>query len=240
MKVNFAPSTSFGNIKMYESDLFNLSRDFSCRAKDKDRTFYNVSVEKSEYSDGYIIKFNNDECIDPLAEEDMRIYPEFNYLVVDNMETETEARGNGLGTCMHLTNIIHLMENNVSRIELLAAPSAIPFHIKCGFKPQITLDNEYSLKNIRTIANDTTPELAEYAQDAKELLKTRLSPALKNKLANKILLGYTKKAIKIMDTEDQKALFPHSIDMYLTKKDVIRNKNFYNKLFNKYNVDYQI
>jgi hypothetical protein len=156
------------------------------------------------------------------------------------METDPTSRGGGLGTCMHLTNIIEMMENDVSKIELTAAPSAIPFHIKCGFKPDMKYGKNYANQNIRAIANDDTPELAQYAQEAQNLLKSYLSPELKNKLANKLMVKYTKSAIKIMDTEEQKCLFPKCVDMVLTKKDVIKNKKFYNKLFDKYQIDYQI
>lgn len=240
MKINFASPISFNALEMYKANNIKFPCDFSCRTKDQNRTLYNVSVNENKNIGYYEVKFTNDNEIYPTAEQEMMIWPEIDYMFVDNMETDESNRGNGLGTCMHLTNIIEMMENNIERIELIAAPSAIPFHTKCGFKPNIKLDNEYSLKNFKTIAYDNTPELLEFSEEAKQLLKTRLNPSLKNKLANKILLNYTKAAIKIMSTEEQKYIFPHCIDMTLTRKEVLRNKDFYNKLFDKYYIDYKI
>lgn len=240
MKINFTSPISFNALEMYKANNLKFPNDLSCRTKDNDRTFYNVSVKENKTVGCYEVQFINNKTSELEAEQEMMIWPEIDYMFIDNMETYENCRGNGLGTCMHLANIIEMMENNIDKIELTAAPTAIPFHIKCGFKPDIKFDNQFSLENFRKIANDNTPELSKYSEDAKQLLKTRFEPSLKNKLGSKILLNYTKAAIKIMNTEEQKYIFPFGVDMTLTRKYVLKNKDFYNQLFNKYQIDYQI
>lgn len=240
MKIDFASPISFNSLEMYKKNNIKFPFDFRCRGKDKERTFYNISIKENKHIDGYEVKLTDDNHINPIAEQEMMIWPDIDYMFIDNMETDKISRGNGLGTCMHLTNIIEMMENNLQRIELLASSSAIPFHTKCGFKPRLNCSDNYGLANLRAIAYDDDPELAEYSQQAKELLKTRLNPKLKNKIASKIMLDYTKAAIKITTTGEQKYLFPHNVTMTLTRRDVLQNKNFYNKLFEKYQIDYQI
>ncbi len=240
MKINFATPLAFNSLYIYRKQGINFPEDFTCNTTDKNQTPYNVSIYKNKHLGFYETRFINNNNSQLEATQEMMIWPEIDYMFVDNMETYQGNRGKGLGTCMHLTNIIEMMENNVKRIELTAASSAIPFHIKCGFKPAMEWGNNFTTENIRTIAYDKNPELEKYSKQAQELLKTRLSPELKTKLANKILLGYTKKAVKIISTEKQKYIFPHSVTMTLTREDVIKNKNFYNKLFEKYQIDYQI
>lgn len=240
MNINFTPAISFNSLKMYNKNGINFAEDFTCNTKDKNKTQHQVSINKNNHIGAYEVNFVNNEDSKLKASQELMIWPEFGYIFIDNMETSDTDRGNGLGTCMHLTNIIEMMENNINKLELISAPSAIPFHIKCGFKPTINWTKEYERRNIKAIAFDSNPELAKYSQDAKELLKANMSPEIKAKIANKILYNYTKKAIKIMGTEEQKYLFPHCTNMQLTRDDVLKHRNYYNKLFDKYGIDYQI
>lgn len=240
MKINFSAQINFNSLAMYKSNGAKIPEDFICRANDREKTSYNVSIKRRDYIDGFEVRFNNKKSLESIADEEFMIRPEIKYMYVDNMFTDDDKRGSGLGTCMHLINIVQMLENDLDRIELTAASTAIPFHTKLGFKPNCNCNNEYILKNIKTIAYDTSPELSQYSEQAKQLLKTRLNLSLKNKLANKIMLDYTKAAIKIMSVEEQQYLFPHCIDMTLTRKDVLKNNDFYNKLFDKYHIDYQI
>lgn len=240
MKINFESPISFNSLTIYNKNGINFPKDFDCNTKDKNKTPHNITVQKNKVMGAYEVQLTDKYNSHLAAVQELMIWPEFNYIFIDNMKTEPGSRGKGLGTCMHLTNIIEMMENNIGKLELSAAPSAIPFHVKCGFKPDINWENEYERKNIRAIAYDSNLELAEYAQKAQNLLKTHMNPKEKSKRANKILFDYTRKAVKIMNTKEQKNLFPHSISMVLTREDVLKNKNFYNKLFDKYGIDYQI
>lgn len=240
MKINFATPLSFNSLNIYREQGINFPEDFTCNTKDKNQTPYNISIYNNKHMGYYETRFINMDNSQLEAAQEMMIWPEIDYMFIDNMLTYNECRGKGLGTCMHLTNIIEMMENNIEKIELRAVPSAIPFHIKCGFKPDMNLERENDLKNIRAIAYNKNPELVQYSQDAQNLLKTRLNPEAKSKIANKILYNYTKKAVKIMSKKEQQYLFTHNINMVLTKDDVIKHKNFYNKLFDKFGIDYQI
>lgn len=243
MKINFSAPISFNSLAMYKLNGAKIPEDFSCRTSDNNRTFYDISIKRCDYIDGFEVRFddiNTFSKIEPIADEEIMIRPEINYMYVDNMFTDDDKRGNGLGTCMHLVNIIEMMENNVDRIELRASSSAVAFHTKLGFKPIGFMDQNSMNANIRAIAEDNTPKLLKHSQDAKALLKSHMSTELRTKLALKLVENYTKDAIKVKNREEQEYLFPNCIEMSLTKKDVLKNKGKYNKLFKKYNIDYEI
>lgn len=243
MKINFSAPINFNSLAMYKVNGAKIPEDFSCRTNDKDRTFYDVSIKRCDYIDGFEVRFddiNTLSSIEPIADEEIMIRPEINYMYVDNMFTDDDKRGSGLGTCMHLVNIIEMLENDIDRIELRASASAVAFHTKFGFKPVGFLNYNAMLENIRSIAQDESPKLSKHSQDAKALLKTTIKPELKTKLALKLIENYTKDAIKVKNRKEQEYLFSNCIEMSLTKKDVLKNKEKYNKLFEKYNIDYEI
>lgn len=225
---------------MYKSNGTAVPKDFNCKTHDKAGTIYDVSVKECNYMPGFEVRFDNGESAEPIADEEIMIRPEFSYMYVDNMFTDEDKRGDGLGTCMHLVNIITMMENNIDKIELRASSSAIAFHTKLGFKPIGFMDNNMMFDNIRAIAKETAPELSKHSEDAKALLKTLMQPELKRKLALKLIENYMRDAIKVKTKKEQKYLLPSCVEMCLTQKDVLANKEKYNKLFKKYNIDYQI
>lgn len=241
MKINFLSTLPFGKLNTYRENNINLAENFKCKANSE--KVYDVSINKAY--DCYNVHILDKKFHLPAAEQDMMIYPEVKYLYVDNMFTDEDYRGEGLGTCLHLSNIIEMFENNLDRVELYSVASAIPFHTKCGFKPQAEWrEPNYIINNtrfnIKNIADDNTPELAAYTQKAKELLKSRFSPKLRTRLANKLIYNYTKDAIKIKSVKEQKYMFTSGLNMSLSREDVLKNKDFYNKLFDKYGIDYQI
>lgn len=164
--------------------------------------------------------------------------------------TQNKCKGQGLGVIMHLNNIISLMENNLDRIELFSLPEAVLFHGKCKFEPQI-LDYEVILDTIFCISQKDCkkiPELKPVVQAAGEYFdyafetRGQQHTAERIKQANDIVQQYfdimsTKKL-----TEDEKQLYGLKVgfDMVLTKEKILENKDFFNALFKKFNIDYKI
>ena len=246
MKINFLSQIPFNSLAFRKLNNLNFPQDFQCISNSN--TVYDVSVGNNYGS--YQVYFSDGiEREESNAELEIVLNKDEDYLYVDNMYTEDEFRGEGLGICMHLTNIIEMMENNFKGIELYSVASAIPFHSKLGFKPNdkwnyMPISNVQKLnplqENLKCIIDDKTPELQEYSDVAKEILRSYMSPEDKAKISNKVIYNYIKKSLKIKSKEEQKTMFKYPIQMILTKKDIIKNKKFYNKLFNKYCIDYQI
>lgn len=238
MKINCRPQISFQSLRMKQLHGINFPENFDCSSRRNKK--YNVSVHE-EY-DAYQIYFSDNKYRPlPNAEQEITLYKDQDYMYVDNMYTQDSFRGDGLGICMHLVNIIEMFENdNIKRIELFATSEAIPFHSKFGFRPCENWNNATMLKNIRAIAADDTPELSQYSLEAAMLLKTYISPELKSQIGNKIIHNYIQKAVKIKSKAEQKEIFESPIQMVLTRENVMNNKKFYNKLFKKYKIDYQI
>ena len=238
MKVNFVPTLHFYGLNIKNNSGVKIPDDFICRSSDSEYTMHNISLVEKEKDNpnNYKIFLTNDN-IGITAKEDFSIYPEKNHLFIDKMDSEME--GYGLGTCMHLTNIVEMLENNIDKITLNSAPSAIPFHTKFGFYPTGEWDHELFM-NLNRIRYDKTPELQEYSEQAKLLLNSSYSEDVKKLLGNKILNGYTIAASKILSKAEQQGLFIHSVHRELSKKKVLENKDYYNELFKKYYIDYQI
>lgn len=236
MNINHISPITFGKLSMHRRNGLKFPNDFLCISSNN--TPYNITI-REEYG-AYQVYFLPGTDDEPHAEQEINIYQGQDYMSVDNMYTNTESRKEGLGSCMHLINIIEMLENNIKRIELLAVASAIPFHSKLGFKPYNNWEYLSLRQNILQIANDNSPEMETESKLASQLLKAYYTPDLKAKLGNKLLYNYIQKALKIKTKEEQKSMFKHPLFMVLSRKDVLKNKEFYNKLFNKYGIDYQI
>ena len=237
MKTTFNPI--FLGLKTYNHKNVKFLENFSCETKDKENTPYTVSTKDEENYGWYNISYNTKNQTQPDAEQQIMIYPDIEYMFIDNMYSANESRNKGLGTCMHLTNIIYMFENNLNQIELYSTSQAIPFHIKFGYKP-VDKWNTGLAKNIREISNDYTEYLKKHSLEADFLLKSNFSDELKSSLGNKLLYRYTKDALNCKSKEELEYLFSKGTPMILTKKSILKNKDFYNNLFKKYKIDYQI
>lgn len=238
MKVNYITPLSFYGLGIKNNKGVKIPEDFICRSSDPEYTMHNISIFETEKGNPnhYKIFFTND-YIGQTAKEFFSIHPERNHLFIDRMDSEMESFG--LGTCMHLTNIIEMLENNIDTIKLNSAPSAIPFHTKFGYYPVGDWEHELFL-NVNRIKYNDIPELQDYSKQADFIISGNCSYQAKKLLGNKILNNYTIAASKILSKPEQQGLFIHSVHMELTKDKVLKNKDFYNNLFKKYCIDYQI
>ncbi len=238
MRINCVNNISFQKLPMRKDKGRNIIDDFVYRAQDSNRTMYTVSHNQFIH-DSYDIKFQNDDEFVPAASQQINIYPET--ILVDSMYTNPEFQYKyGFGKSMHLINIIEMLENNAALIELEAVSEAIPFHTSMGYYPNGKWRNGLS-KNIKSISNDNTAELSKYAEIAKLLLKScNMSEIALSILGNNLLNQYTKAALEIKPKRDLKYLFSRSTNMTLKRKDVLKNKDFYNNLYDKYEIDYHI
>lgn len=238
MRINFNSQTSFEGIYIKNKNGVKIFDDFTCRAKDGNYSMHTVTIAERERHNhnNYNINFENEE-LGLTATQHVALYPKSDYLFIDTMDSNYQNFG--LGTCMHLINIMEMLENNINKIDLHSTFSAIPFHTRLGFQPTNKWDEGLSV-NIEKIKNNDYPELKSYSESAKQLLAAKFSYPSKTILGNKLMYNYTIDAIKILPREELENLFSRATHMRLKSEDVIKNREFYNELFQKYNIDYGI
>lgn len=160
--------------------------------------------------------------------------------IIQNLHQDWNVQG--VGSAMRLGQIIILLENpKMNKIKLFSMGNAVFFHSKFKFKPAITDKQELTekLEDILVHSNDT--RFSKNVEDVKTFLSNN-APSKKDyiKNGNEILNKYLQNVVKNNLHKDIKFHIYSGFDMELTKKDIINNKDFYNNLFNKFGIDYQI
>lgn len=242
---------SFKNIpfKIYKSDTLLPKESIISKDNNQKDVFVSVKPTKDDCSFKTLVKDKNKRII---AENNFSI--NHNQSKINNAGMEVlkkEEKGKGYGIVMHLMSVVELMENNLDRIELNSMPQAILFHGKCKFKPQINdcYDSESVMLQISQKNCVEIPELAQPVKRAGELFDKMYFSNTFNfswnediKSVNEIADEYiqTLAAHKLTKSQKSSYALKNVIPMVLTKENIIQNKNFYNNLFKKYNIDYQI
>lgn len=156
------------------------------------------------------------------------------------IETKSPKRGRGIGEILRLSSIIEFMENGIKSLDIEAFPSAIPFHLKCKLKPNLTGYSQ-TIKILKDI-NENQNVQPYYRQKAKELtekIEQENSVILKDKtkeIVNKFIEKFIKQHLQNWDA----AKFQWYLPMSLTDSKLKQFADFYNKLFKKHGINYQI
>lgn len=150
-----------------------------------------------------------------------------------------------LGELLRLISIIELMENKVKNLKIFSKHTAIFFHAKYKFMPDITQfsERDNALKDI--IINKILKTETETTQALELLKRAAASNSAEEqremcKQANGVIDNYIRKLLSGSDSEYSKHPFTFGMDMILTRDKIIENKEFFNKLFAKHNIDYEI
>ena len=156
-----------------------------------------------------------------------------------------EHRGKGLGELMHLTLFSQMIENNVNKIDLHSKPTAIYFHAKHGFEPNIkSFDQRQS--SLETIAKNQLPNGDVFISKAEKILKEIGKPLSltfednqKYTLqTNALIKEFIAKVLSI-DAQD-KVKFKSGIDMKLMKDTLLERAEYFNSLFKKQGLPFKI
>lgn len=148
----------------------------------------------------------------------------------------------GVGSTMRLGQIIVLLENpKLNKISLFSMGDAVYFHSKFKFKPAITDYSELTGKLEDILIHSGDKRFSQNVEEAKKFLELNKFEKKSNlKEGNAILDRYLQNVIANNLHKDQKFHVYSGFDMELAKKDILANKDFYNSLFQKYGIDYQI
>ena len=163
------------------------------------------------------------------------------------IEIEKNYRNCGakLGEILRLASIINMMENKVERFEIISKPEAMYFHSKYKFTPaikQFVLRDEIlnwiitsksdAVKSFLLEAHKIQESVANSGNDV--FLKRELCVKT-NELLDKII------NIVVQDKKLQEENpFKTCVNLVLTKEKVLKNKDYFNELFNSHGIDYQI
>lgn len=236
MQIYPVTNISFGKLQTHKEKKKVLVDNF------QDENYrYKVEKTKSKHNDNLYrlciipLNINND-----LLYKAHQVFEVANPIFVDRMHTDLEERNKGLGTRMHLINIVEMLENNYSGIELLSLEESISFHAKFGFYPDGKWDKGLK-NNIMVISKEEDPEFKKYADKAKQILNVEnLYDFARDKLANQLLYDYSRAILGVKNETQLRNTFKSPISMKLSKRRILENKDFYNDLFKKYGIDYEI
>lgn len=163
-----------------------------------------------------------------------------------NVVPEYQKKGFHFGEILRLSSIMMIIENKIKNFEIFSKSTAIYFHTKYKFEPAITNFQERDSALLSVINNcKDKEEYKEYEEWAKDLLQKTYThkdnETQRNlcKQTNDLLKMYLKKVSSIKD-EYKKHPFSYGIKMVLNIENILKNKMFFNKLFENHKIDYKI
>lgn len=182
-----------------------------------------------------------------LGSDSFGIYQKDNSICDFYMEISKNLRQSTLhlGEILRIKSIIELIENGLNAIELTSKETAIYFHSKYHFIPQIKNFTQRDI-TLQTIANDKQKGYEELSQKAQELIKRIQNNTSAEeqrqycKDTSRLTTEYITQVTQESKDEYKKHQFKFPIDMILTIKDIIENKTFFNNLIKKHGIDYEI
>lgn len=156
------------------------------------------------------------------------------------IETHLSQRRNGLGEILRLSSLIEFKENGIKTLYVEAYPSAMPFHLKCKLKPNLTTSYE-TLKILNNIKNNpkVQPHYLQVAEKLVKKIENENSISLDKdtrEFVNKFIESYIKQHLHNWQDTKIRPFLP----MVLTESRLKQFADFYNKLFKKHGINYKI
>ena len=162
------------------------------------------------------------------------------------IEVDPEYRNKDfrIGEILRLSSIINIMENEISEFHISSKPTAVFFHTKYKFEPNIT-DFDERDKVLSSIQNNSINGFENFVEEAKKIkeaiAQTKDNESQKNfcKQTNELLSRYLQQVISTK-SDYKKHQLSTNINMKLTRERILKNKNFFNSLFINHGIDYRI
>ena len=158
---------------------------------------------------------------------------------------EYRQKNHRFGEILRLFSVMEILANNSSGIKIVSKDTAIYFHSKYKFIPDF---NEFSKRDsiLHDIISDKSPEFSPLSDEAQDMLSKINSAGdnleLQRELTSKtndLARRYIEFALEKPDPQKNHPL-NSCIDMILTRENVIKNKEFFNSLFEKHGIDFRI
>ena len=235
--INNLNNITFEKLKFKKLNNINIPKEFTIKQKKQgeDIVFF---VKTESDKDDFIISVNNK------ANKELGI----SRFVVENNTIYNESINNfshikGIGSVLHLSQILIMLENNLQSIRLHALGNAIPFHSKLKFGANFELISEIKdfmfkelfLRNSKEFLSNT------FLKDVQNwYTDSTLSQNAKIKKGNKLLDNYIGELRQNLPSDQTNMNFISGMDMKLDKKTVIEQKDYFNVQLLKYGIDYYI
>lgn len=161
------------------------------------------------------------------------------------VDPEYRQKNYRFGEILRLSSIIMMIQNNIKKLEIFSKSSAVFFHHKYKFEPSIMFFSER-----RQVLGDmiqNCKDKIEYEDiynsackiQKRDLIETDSESQRKlNKEVNDLLKVYMKRVAKKNDYESHK--FNSGMWMTLSNEKIQQNKDFFNELYKKHGIDYNI
>lgn len=237
---------SFMQLPFRRLNGIKLFEEIHCQSPAKllehgNRRDYFVRIEDNYTPDEFYIKID-DINFTPIGESKLS-FKNNKTLYNDNIDIiDSNLKHCGAGTIMRLGEIITMLENDIDKIELHSLGQAVYFHSKFKFEPVINDINQLT-NYIRTdiLSRENDKRFEQIAKCAKEWEKNSIVPDTERlKHGNKILYNYLQCVNKFKLNHDEEFQIYPGFDMMLGKEKVIDNMEYFNKLFEKFGIDYEI
>ncbi len=204
---------------------------------------YFVRICNDDYlPKGVSIRVDN-ENYTTIGVSDLTIMPK-KVLFNDNMDVFSRSnRSQGAGTAMHLAGIMTMLENGLEKLKLFSLGQAVHFHSRFKFEPKIRELNELEdLVETNIVSHKGIGMVDDIAQRAEEwLFNDTGTNVRKRKIeGNKLLNEYLQMVLRNKYYEFDEFKVPLGFNMELTKKKILENADFFNKLFERFGIDYKI
>lgn len=169
--------------------------------------------------------------------------PEKKEMVGCNIEIRRVFRGKHLGELLRLVSIIEMVENKVSQMQIFSRESAVYFHSKYGFEPNIKrfFERDNALESIAT-----NPMFVDLAQKAKFLIN-RVKECTSNeglrelcRMTSELTDEYLKRVRLSNLQKSNLHPFKYGFAMKLSMENILQEKDWFNILFEKHGIDYKI
>ena len=235
--INNLNNITFEKLKFKKLNNINIPKEFTIKQKKQgeDIVFF---VKTESDKDDFIISVNNK------ANKELGI----SRFVIENNTIYNESINNfshikGIGSVLHLSQILIMLENNLQSIRLHALGNAIPFHSKLKFGANFELISEIKDFMFKELFLGNSKEFLSntFLKDVQNwYTDSTLSQNAKIKKGNKLLDNYIGELRQNLPSDQTNMNFISGMDMKLDKKTVIEQKDYFNVQLLKYGIDYYI
>lgn len=210
-----------------------------------------LSVNVREYEDGfcrYITEIKNKQN-KLLGKEIFSLFDNEHEITGLDIVVAPEYRNRNynIGEILRLVSIIEMLENKINALKIYSKDSAIYFHSKYKFIPNIRnfKERNYALESI--IGNNSThtnlSNAKIIANQMMRKIRSNTSAAFQRDMchnSNELIRYYIENVLKLKNKEYKNYPFKRGFDMILTRFDIIKNRKMFNDLFKKHGIDYEI
>ncbi len=219
-----------------------------CSLKIHHNVFGDLTIASKRYKDAsfnsYITELYN-SCDKVLGYENFRLSTPSSHIDGMYLNVAPEYRQKfKFGELLRLVSIINMFENNINSINITSKDTAIYFHSRYKFEPSLMQFSQRD-KALESILQNPQKGFENFHKKAKEILDNILKHsdnavyqrALRGD-ANSLIGEYIRKVLS--DGTYNSHPIQSTLDMSLHRDSIIDNADYFNKLFEKHGIDYQI